>query len=477
MTADSKQKWAALALILFGGIFLIALDFNIVNVSIPAIRAGLHANFAEVDLVLAAYGIAFAVALITGSRLGDLFGRKRVLLIGEAVFACASLACGLSPSPFFLIIARVFQGLGAALMLPQVLSLIQIMFQGKERQLAISFFGMTIGLGNICGNIIGGALAQANLFGLEWRPIFLLNLPVIILVSPLIWKWVTESRAQSCVKLDLIGAGLISVAIGLLIYPLAMGRQENWPFYMWIFLAAGAVLLFIFTRYEKIKSDRHESPLIEISIFYNKKFTLGLLVGFFFFLIILATLLLLTLYMQMGLHFDERKTGLMFSPFGAAFLIASLLSSKLVQKLGKYIVHLGTTIMMIGIIWLIVQSRRQGADITTASILIGLITYGTGQGFTQPPLLGLILSGIKNSELVGSASGILSTVQQMSMSLGIAVIGTIYFTFVGSNFSTNHYVEAFGNTLFVILGLLGLTFLLAFALPSEKTVKPANHSI
>src|SRR5947209_5875431 len=222
--AAERRRWLTLAVVLTAA-FLGTLDFFIINLALPAIQADLHASFAQVQLVIAAYGLAYAVCLITGGRLGDIYGRKRVFLGGVAGFTAASVLCGLAPSPEALIAARVLQGVVAALLFPQVLSIIQVTFPAPERGRAFSVFGLAQGAASFSGIVLGGALVEADLFGLGWRPIFLVNLPIGLLTLAAGWVLVPESRSPTARRLDLGGVAVVTAALFLLVYPLVQGRE------------------------------------------------------------------------------------------------------------------------------------------------------------------------------------------------------------------------------------------------------------
>src|SRR5438445_6524906 len=244
------QRWSALAVMLCA-VFLAAIDFNVVTIAIPSIQRGLRTNFGEIQLIVAGYALSFAVLLITGGRLGDLYGRRRMYVIGMAGFTIASALCGFARSPTALVGSRVLQGAFAAVMVPQALSFIQVTFTAREQSLAYAIYGIIIGFGMIAGQVLGGLLVSANLFGLGWRPVFLVNLPVGAVAMAFAWWLVRESRAPGGLKLDPGGVVLVSAALTLLLYPLIRGESAGWPPWTWASLAAAAVLIVMFARYER----------------------------------------------------------------------------------------------------------------------------------------------------------------------------------------------------------------------------------
>ncbi|HEY5986103.1 MAG TPA: MFS transporter, partial [Streptosporangiaceae bacterium] len=236
------RRWVALAVVLIAG-FMQLVDISIVNVAIPSIQRDLDTTYAQIQWVLAGYQLAFAVTLITGGRLGDIFGRKRLFMLGMAGFTLASALCGLAQSPGMLIGSRVFQGLMGAVMFPQTLSVIQVTFPPRERGTAFGMFGATIGLATITGPLVGGLLINGDLLGLEWRPIFLVNVPIGVIALAAAARLLHESRAPDAIRTDLVGVGIVSAGLLLLVYPLVQGRDLDWPPWTFISMAAAVPVL------------------------------------------------------------------------------------------------------------------------------------------------------------------------------------------------------------------------------------------
>lgn len=463
------NRWRALGIILLAP-FLSVLDFFIVNISIPSIQSGLHATFAQVQLVIAGYGLTYAVFLVTGGRLGDIYGRKRMFMLGMGGFTLASALCGFAHSPNMLIVSRLLQGLMAALMVPQTLAIVQVSFPQKERSLAFGSFGATLGLGSIAGQLLGGLLISANLFGLTWRPVFLVNLPVGIIALFLAWPILRESRSPKCLRLDPGGVGLVSVALFLLVYPLVEGREAGWPAWAFLCLAGSVLMLIGFVFYERRKQARDGSPLVALSLFSNRAFVVGLGIILLFFGGLASFFLTLTVFLQTGLNFTPLAAGLAFAPFAVGFFAASTASVKLQPKLKSRILSLGAVLMIAGLLWLAHIVRSDGAGLHGSNLIAVLLIYGIGQGFITAPLFNIILSGI-GGEDGGSASGVLSTMQQIASAIGVAVIGSVFFGLLGGGSSpdTRSYVDAFSTTLYYNVGLLAATFLLILFLPRGCT--------
>ncbi len=465
LTPPDPRRWLTLAVVLTAS-FLGVLDFFIVNVSIPAIEHDLRATFAEVQLMIAGYGLTYAVCLITGGRLGDIFGRKRVFLIGIAGFTLASALCGLAPSPGLLIGARVLQGVAGAVMFPQVLSIIQVSFPPAERHVAFGIFGMVLGTASFSGNVLGGLLVQADIFGLSWRPIFLVNVPLGAAALTAAWFLVCESRSPRATRLDLGGVAIASVGLFLLVYPLVQGREAGWPAWTFLCLAASVPVLAGFVWYERRVTERGGSPLMELGLFRNRTFTLGLVTTVAFYGGLSAFFLTVTLFLQDGMGETPLGAGLIFAPFAVGFLIASSLAVKLTPRLGSRVINIGAALMAAALTTLVYLARRQGVAVAEGVLLPVLLLYGTGQGFIMPTLLSIVLSGIPSSD-AGSASGVLTTVQQIALALGVAVIGSVYFAVLGPTHTSGDFGRALGVALLYNLGLVVATFGLVFLLPTQ----------
>ena len=258
-------RWWALAAVLSAA-FLGPLDFFIVNIAIPSIQNNLGATAAQIQLVITCYGLTYAVLLVTGGRLGDIWGRKKMFMIGMGGFTIASALCGFAHSPVALIFGRVLQGVMGAMMSPQVLSIIHVSLPPHERRLAFGIFGVVVGLGAFAGNVLGGELIKANILGLGWRPIFLVNLPIGMIALFGAYHWVRESRSPHALKLDPGGVVLATVTLFLMVFPFVEGREAGWPAWAFICLAASVPLTVIFILYERRVHDRGGSPGLSVEL-------------------------------------------------------------------------------------------------------------------------------------------------------------------------------------------------------------------
>src|SRR5207245_5205704 len=368
----------------------------------------------------------------------------RMYVIGMTGFTIASALCGFARSPTALVGSRLLQGAFAAVMVPQALSFIQVTFTPREQSLAYAMYGMTIGFGMIAGQLLGGLLLSADLLGLGWRPVFLVNLPFGVVAITLAWWLVRESRAPAGLKLDPAGVVLLSAALALLLYPLIRGEAAGWPTWTWLSLAGAVVLMAVFLRYERWKTDRGGSPLLVLSLFRHRSFVVGLGVGLSFFSVLAPFLVLLTEYLQSGLDLPPRAAGLRFLPFAIGFLSASFASARLAPRLGRAILQLGAALMVTGLLTLMAVVHSVTLDTSGIAYILPLVIYGLGQGTLQAPLVNFILADVPPEE-AGSASGVVTMLQQLSFALGVAVIGSVFLVALGPNPGSIAYGRAFGS--------------------------------
>ncbi|MCU1594435.1 MAG: drug resistance transporter, EmrB/QacA subfamily [Frankiales bacterium] len=426
-----RHPFLVLAIVLTA-VFVQLLDVSIVNVAIPSIQTDINASFAEVQLVLAGYQLAFACLLITGARLGDIFGRKKLFMIGMATFTVASTLCGLAPNATTLILARILQGIGSGLMFPQVLSVIQVTVPPKDRGKAFGIFGATIGIATILGPLVGGLLISLDLFGTDWRMIFLVNIPVGIVALVAAFFELPDSRSPDAPRLDLAGAALVTAGLFLLVYPLTEGREKGWPAWTYVMLAASIPCLVGFVLLQRRKTAADASPLLLMTLFGNRSFRAGLVLSMVFFAGIPAFFFTFSLYLQIGLGFSALHAGLTTFPFALASGLASSRSDGLAKRLGTNVLTLGAAVMTVGMLAIIVDVHLGGADITSYEIGPVLLIAGLGFGMFIGPLTNVVLAGIQGRE-AGSASGVLATVQQVGGALGLAFIGLVLFGILGGN--------------------------------------------
>jgi EmrB/QacA subfamily drug resistance transporter len=441
------------------GSFLSFLDFFIVNIALPAMRTDLQATPAELQFVVAAYGVGFGVTLITGGRLGDIYGRKRVFMVGIGGFTLASLVCGIAPSAGWLIGARVVQAVTAATVTPQVLGIIRTEFPPHERATAIGLYGTSMGLASILGQVLGGFLVGSDLFGWSWRLIFLVNLPVGAIALVLAARLVRESRGEGRPTLDWGGVGLASLALFLLIYPVVAGREAGWPTWSFWMLAGVVPVGAGFIALERFVVREGAAPLIALHLLGVSTIRLGLLASATFFLGLGVFFVVMTVTLQAGFSFTPLQTGLLFLPFALGFSLASAASGRVTAGLGPRILNLGTGLMVVGLATLLAGCQ---AGLPVAWVVVGFAVYGLGQGLTQPALINIVIggSGIRPDD-TGSAVGLFLTTAQSCIAFGVAAIGDVFFGRLGVAPVLTDYLAAASLSLWCNLALLAVTFALA----------------
>lgn len=440
----SLRRWLAL-LVILSGPFLGVVDFFVANLAIASIRTSLQATFAQVELVLVGYGLAYAICLITGGRLGDIFGRRRMFLLGMGGFVLTSAGCGLAPGADALIAWRIAQGMAAAVMFPQALSFIRVSFDERERRIAFGIYGTALGLAAVVGQSAGGFVLGANLFGWEWRPIFLLNVPIglaMLVAGALV---LPESRSTEARSLDLIGSLLAGLALFLFAWPLAEGREAGWPVWAWVSLAASVPAGWAFLRYERHRAATVGSPLLEPRLLADRGFLCGLAASLVYFAGHSSMLLMLTLFLQNGAGLGPTATGLALLPFSFAFLLGSAASPRVGLRLGRQTVNFGAALVVLGLGLMILRTR--GLEPMSGlggwwGLPLGLGLYGIGRGCVTGPLFNAVLGSVPATE-AGAASGVLSTTQQLGNSVGVAVIGLVLFSVLPAQAQPADYLPAF----------------------------------
>lgn len=425
----SPRRWAALGVLLAAG-FMDLLDTTIVNVAIPSIRGDLHANYAAIQWIVAGYLLAVAVGLITFGRLGDIVGRRRVFLAGVVGFGAMSLCCGLAPTPAVLVVARVLQGMFAAAMIPQILSTIQVSFPRDEQRRAVALYSTMAGVAVMSGPLLAGVLL--SVFGLGWRSIFFINVPVSVVVAFATIMIVPESRSREAQRLDLGGAGLISAALLALVFGLIQGRELRWSAWVIALMIAALALFALFAIYERRKERRGESPLVRLALFSQRAFSAGLLVVLVFFSGVVGFFLAFTIFLQLGLGYSPLESALTTFPSSAGLVIASLASTKLAPRPGRQILAIGALLMAAAMAGLVLAVNHYGGDLTAWDVRPVIFVFGLGMGLILPSLADVIIAGIHERD-AGAASGLINTGLQVGNAIGVAVIGVILFSVLGSH--------------------------------------------
>lgn len=468
--AGTWRLWAGLMVMLTGA-FMTIMDVMIVNVAIPRIRSDLGASFAEAELVVAGYSLAYAVGLITGGRLGDIFGRRRMFLIGLMGFTATSAACGLAPTPVTLIVARLLQGLAAAILFPQVFSLIRVTFaEARQRTTAFAVMGAVLGVAGIAGQLLGGVLVEADLWGLAWRPVFLVNIPIGLAAFIAAPRMLQESRSPEARGLDLAGVGLSAGGLGLLLYPLIEGREAGWPAWSIAMLLLSVPVLTFFAIHQHRRSLRQASPLLETSLFHDRAFAIGMLLVLTFYSSLNSFFLSTAFLLQLGLRQSPLEAGLIFSTLGVAFVIASVVAGRLTLHHRRAVLIGGAVMALLGYV-LAGETAAIAAPLEARDLIPAFVVLGTGQGLLMTPLLNAILSGIHEGH-AGSASGVLSTMQQVGGALGVAIVGILFFAALdharaGGAAEPTAYAQAFTAAAIYGAAATAITLALLFALQRE----------
>lgn len=452
---DSVPTNRALAVgVLLVATFMDLLDTTIVNVGLPSIRKDLDASDSQILWIVSGYVLSFAVALITAGRLGDAFGRKKVFLCGVAGFTVASAIAGLAPSAEVLVLSRFVQGLFAAVMIPQVLSIIQVLFAPSERAGVLGVFGAVNGAAAVAGPLFGGLLITYDVGGLEWRSIFIINLPVGLILLLLGLRCIPESRSPDAVRFDLKGVALISGALLLVVFALIEGQPQGWTWWIWVLLVVGVALVVVFGLLQRAEELAGRAPLVPPSLFRHRGYSAGTITVFAFFSAISAFFLILTIYVQVGLHFSALHAALTMLPFSVAAFVASGASVPLVDKLGKWLVLVGLLGMAAATAWVAQSVDAHGDRLVSSGLLGPMILGGAGLALAVVPLFDVALAGADVSA-AGAASGVLGTFDQLGSALGIAVVGVVFFGAIGSDFSSASVRDALLRGMLVpFVGLL-----------------------
>jgi EmrB/QacA subfamily drug resistance transporter len=466
--AYNPRRWLAL-LVTLAAAFMDLVDVTVVLVALPSIERTLGAGEAALQWTMAGYTLTFALLLVTGGRLGDIAGRKRVFTTGLAGFTLASLLAGVAPSAGMLLGARVLQGGMAALMVPQVLSFIQVEFPPSERARAISVYGMTFALGGVSGPLLGGLLLHADLFGWAWRPIFLINLPIGIAALAGATRLLRESKSAHAPRVDPGGAVLVTLGLLALLYPLVQGHELNWPAWTFASMAASVPLLALFLIHQRRKAARGGSPLLDPVLFRHRGALGGLLVALVFFSGN-GFNFVLTLLLQDGLRYSALATALTFLPFPLGVMMGSGAAMQLVPRLGRKLVIAGGPVMALGVLLMITAVARYGDALQGWQLAPGQLVAGLGMALVASTLVNVVLARVPATQ-AGAASGLVNTSIQIGIAAGIALIGTILFSLLSGG---DTFVTAATRSLWVSAGLFVGSAALSFLLPPGR-VQAGQH--
>ncbi|MES4889601.1 MFS transporter [Streptomyces sp. NPDC096012] len=431
--APYRWRWAALFVILAAEVMDL-LDAVVTNIAGPAMRADLGGGASTLQWLAAAYTLAMAVGLVTGGRLGDIHGRRRMFLTGAAGFTMGSLLCAISVSPGMLIGARVVQGLFGAVMLPQGLGMIKEMFPPKESQKAFGLFGPVMGLSAVCGPILAGWLVDADYFGTGWRMIFLINLPLGAAAILGALRYLPRGRSGTRPRLDIPGMLMVSLAALLIIFPLVQGREYDWPAWTFVMMAASVVVFVAFGTYESRRSKAGLDPLVVPSLFRKRGFSGGMTLGLVFFSAMQGFMLVFNLYTQIGLGYSPLKAGLVMVPWSGGMIVGFGIAQG-VARFGRAVLQTGAVVMAVGVfgVWLTLDTV--GGGVGPWQLLPSLLVTGVGMGLLMAPFFDIVLASVEQHE-TGSASGTMTAIQQLGGAFGVAVLGTVFFGLLGGGIAT-----------------------------------------
>ena len=451
------SRWAALPIVL-AGTFMVVLDFFIVNVALPSMQAHLHASAGSVEWVVAGYGLTSAVFLISGSRLGDRCGRRRLFACGLALFTLASAGCGVAPSATALVIARVAQGVGAAMLMPNVLALIGALYEGPDMLRALSAYGMVMGLAAVGGQLLGGALLAADPAGLEWRSVFLINIPIGLGALALVRSLVPESRSGTGGRIDIAGTTLVTATVTASVLPLVEGRAHGWPPWTWLSFGAAPLLLAAFASQQRRLASRGGEPMLAPALFRSRAFTAGLAGQLVFWSGQASFFLVLSLYLQEGRGMSALHSGLVFTILAVSYLATSLRAPAMTALHGRRVLVIGALALAAGHALLLGAVVLIGTGGSALALTPGLILAGAGMGLVITPLATLVM-GSAPPEHVGSVSGVLATAQNIGSAIGVAGIGAIFYGALHHGFAVA-FERGVGTLAVVLLVVVALTRLL-----------------
>jgi EmrB/QacA subfamily drug resistance transporter len=458
----NKRALAMVTLIF--AMFMDLIDSTALNTALPAIEKDLNATAAQLEWTIGGYMLAFATLLITGGRLGDIVGRRHVFVIGVAGFTLASLLASLSTTGDLLVAARIAQGAFAGIMVPQVLSNVQVLYKPEERGPVFGIIGMIIALASVVGLLLGGWFVTSDAFGVGWRSIFLVNIPVGALLVIAAFLFVPNSRAENPVKLDLVGVLLTSAATFLLTYALFDGRHVGWPTWIWAMIIASPILLAVFVWQQKRKLLAGGDPLLPMHLFGNRGFVSGLLVQLTFWAATGSYMLMFGYYLQKALGFSALEVGLTLVAMTLGAVIATPIVTPLLKKHGKSLVILGGVLQAASFVWVMRILDDDDGGLSGWGLAIPIAVAGIGMIFQLHPLMDISLATVPPED-AGAASGTFTTFQQIGFVLGVAIGGVVFFGIATTPQTAENLERAVTTGLWVTVISFGLASAFALFMP------------
>jgi EmrB/QacA subfamily drug resistance transporter len=452
MLADLSPARRRLAFyILLTGALMPSLNTFIVTIALPSIRAALDASDSATNLIIAGYSSAYAVCLVSGGRLGDLFGRRLVYLVGMAGFTLTSLLCGLAPDSLLLVIARILQGVTGAMIAPPVLAALRSLFSGEEIPWALNIYGTGVGVAVAGGQLLGGVLIAADIGGLGWRTAFLINVPIGLIAIFAALAFVPESGGSEKPRLDIYGVLLLSAALGSLVVGLSIGREKGWSPLVLGLIAASPLLLALFFAYEKRIAREGGMPLLDPALLQIGTFRRGLIVAMLFFFTS-PFYLFFSLYLQAGLGEGALAAGLAVLPYGVANFIGPMMATRAGPRLRRWLFGLGMGVQILAYAGVGLCAATQTGG---ALLFIALFVGGFSQGIAMPEMINLILGDVPAKD-TGLAAGAMNSTLQIGSAISVAGIGSLFFTVLGDGASAAAYGHALGIAMAAIcIALVG----------------------
>jgi EmrB/QacA subfamily drug resistance transporter len=460
-----KSRGLAMTVLIVAA-FMDLMDAMITNVALPTIQRDIGASPAQLEWTLTGYILAFGALMITGGRLGDIFGRQRVFLVGVGGFTLASLLASMAQTGDVLVLSRVMQGGFAALMVPQVLSSIQALFKPEERGPIFGVMAALGGLGVLAGQLLGGFLITVDAFGIGWRSVFLINVPVGVVLIVATLLFVPNTKSSHPLKLDLVGVLLATAGVLLLVYPLVEGRGQGWPPWVWGMLAAAPVVLGVLAWHQNRRRKTDNSPLLPTRLFANRSFTAGLAVQLSYQLGWGSFALIFGIYVQEALNFTPLATGLAMVPITVGAFVGTAIAAPLAARGGKNLVVGGAILQAAALGWYAAIISNQAAALSGWDLIWPLALSGIGMILLAVPLMDLTLAAVPTDD-AGAASGVFNTFQQVGYALGVAVVGVVFFGALGTSQSPEQYKDAIVAGTWVTIAAFLVAAAAGLALPKR----------
>jgi EmrB/QacA subfamily drug resistance transporter len=469
------NRGLAMGVLIFAS-FMDLLDATIVNVALPSIQADLGATGAQLEWVVGSYLLAFAVLMITGGRLGDIFGRQRMFVVGVVGFTLGSALACVAPTIGVLLLARVVQGASAAMMVPQTLSSVQALYAPRERAPMIGVIGAVSGMSAVIGPVLGGWLVSSDAFGIGWRSIFLINLPVGVVLVVLALRFVPNTRSEHPLRLDPLGLFLATVGLLAVVYALIEGRQQDWAAWIWALGAVGLVVLAVFVVQQRHRERTTSSALLPMSLFADRGFSAGLVTQGAFQGALAGFALTLAVYLQTGLGWSAIHSGLTLLPFSLGAFVGTAIAVPLGTRLGKVVMVTGAGLQALATVWVLTTVSSQSDAVTTWDLAPAMVLAGVGLGLLVVPLVDVALATVPTAA-AGAASGTYGTVQQVGAALGVAVIGTVFFGVAGASYDASALRAGVVAACWAAAAGYALAAVASLLLPSRAQVQAHQEAV